>query len=218
MRFEIKVPVLNREFYKIKEYLLSIKSLKRQFENRYISSIYYDTRDLKLATYNIEGISERYKFRIRWYNNDKDNFRYEIKKKINRLGEKSVYLPSNSYKKSIKDLFTCKNLCLYNQLKNEEKFLIKTLRLIPIIKIDYLREYYIYKNKVRLTIDHTPLYEMKNYSHLPKKKDLYTVIEYKFDEMNYHQASRLIQNSFVNPKRYSKYVKGLSMMNKLIYF
>jgi len=69
----------------LKRYLLNIKNLKKQHEDRYISSIYFDTKDLTLANYNLEGISNRYKFRVRWYNKNQNIFRYEIKKKIKEL-------------------------------------------------------------------------------------------------------------------------------------
>jgi len=90
MRYEIKIPILFLDMNNIKNKFLRIKNLNRHYKDRFISSIYFDTNDLKFANYNIEGISNRYKFRIRWYNKDK-NFNYEIKRKFNKLSEKTVY-------------------------------------------------------------------------------------------------------------------------------
>jgi len=218
MRHEIKIPIFFENLNILKRYLLNIKNLKKQHEDRYISSIYFDTKDLTLANYNLEGISNRYKFRVRWYNKNQNIFRYEIKKKINKLSQKKIYLSKNSLGDNIKDLFSNKNLLLINKIDNEERFVIKNLNLLPIIKVEYLRNYLIYKNKVRITIDHRPTYEMKNGSHISNKKDSNIIVEYKFDEIDYDVAANLIKESYFNPKRFSKYIKGLSMMNKINYF
>ena len=162
MRFEIKVPIAFTNLNFIKNNLRNFKNLKKQHDNRIISSIYFDTKDLTLASYNIEGINNRYKFRIRWYNNDTNIFRYEIKKKINKLSQKKTYTSNKPLDKKNINLFSKKNLDLINQLDNEDKFIINNLNLLPIIKVEYLREYLIYKNKVRLTIDHRPIYKMIN--------------------------------------------------------
>ena len=218
MRHEIKIPIFFENLNILKRYLLNIKNLKKQHEDRYISSIYFDTKDLTLANYNLEGISNRYKFRVRWYNKNQNIFRYEIKKKINKLSQKKIYFSKNSLGDNIKDLFSNKNLLLINKIDKEERFVIRNLNLLPIIKVEYLRNYLIYKNKVRITIDHRPTYEMKYGSHISKKKDSNIIVEYKFDEIDYDIAANLIKESYFNPKRFSKYIKGLSMMSKINYF
>ena len=76
------------------------------------------------------------------------------------------------------------------------------MNLLPIIKVEYLRNYLIYKNKVRITIDHRPTYEMKYGSHISKKKDSNIIVEYKFDEIDYDIAANLIKESYFNPKRF----------------
>ena len=217
MRYEIKIPFHINYKTNIKNYLIDIKSLERQFSNRTVNSIYFDTKDFQFARHNIEGISKRFKFRTRWYNNDSKNFKYEIKRKINKLGSKSTYI-NNSNQLPIENLFCSKNNYLCNQLKNDEKYFINILNLIPVIKISYLREYFIYKNKVRITIDHTPSYESISHSNILRQYDKFSVLEFKFEEENYHYAKNLIKKSLINPKRYSKYIKGLSLMNKIVYF
>ena len=92
MRHEIKIPIFFENLNILKRYLLNIKNLKKQHEDRYISSIYFDTKDLTLANYNLEGISNRYKFRVRWYNKNQNIFRYEIKKKNKQTKSKKNLL------------------------------------------------------------------------------------------------------------------------------
>ncbi len=218
MRHEIKIPFYKNDFLIIKNFIKTTKGIVKHHDKRRINSIYFDTKDLQFARYNIEGISRRYKFRTRWYNDNFKEFKYEIKKKIDKLGSKSSYRNNNSEHIPLAKLFTSKNKYLLSLLKNDEKFFIKSLNLIPILKVSYLREYYIYKNKVRLTLDHTPSYETISQKKEVKQKDKLSVLEFKFDKENFNFAKNLIRNSFINPKRFSKYVKGLSMHNKVIYF
>ena len=216
MRYEIKIPILFLDTNNIKDKFLKIKNLKKHYQDRFISSIYYDTNDLQFANYNIEGISNRYKFRVRWYNDEK-NFNYEIKRKFNKLSEKTVYTSGLKIGDNFKDLFSKKNLELNKKINNNEKFIINNFILSPKLKVEYLREYYIYNRSVRLTLDHTPTY--KNlFNTIKKIKDSFTVLEIKFEEKDYDIASNLIKLFKISPKRYSKYVKGLSMTNRLNYF
>ena len=54
MRYEIKIPILFLDINNIKNKFLRIKNLNRQYQDRFISSIYFDTNDLQFANYNIE--------------------------------------------------------------------------------------------------------------------------------------------------------------------
>ena len=215
MRYEIKIPILFLDMNNIKNKFLRIKNLNRHYKDRFISSIYFDTNDLKFANYNIEGISNRYKFRIRWYNKDK-NFNYEIKRKFNKLSEKTVYPSDLEIGDNFENLFSKKNLDLNKNVNNNEKFIINNFKLSPKLKVKYLREYYIYKKTVRVTIDHTPIYN-NLFNKIKKIKDTFSILEIKFEEKDYDIASNLIKLFKINPKRYSKYVKGLSMTNRLNY-
>ena len=215
MRYEIKIPILFLDMNNIKNKFLRIKNLNRHYKDRFISSIYFDTNDLKFANYNIEGISNRYKFRIRWYNKDK-NFNYEIKRKFNKLSEKTVYPSDLEIGDNFENLFSKKNLDLNKKVNNNEKFIINNFKLSPKLKVKYLREYYIYKKTVRVTIDHTPIYN-NLFNKIKKIKDTFSILEIKFEEKDYDIASNLIKLFKINPKRYSKYVKGLSMTDRLNY-
>ena len=62
---------------------------KKIFFKRRVNSIYYDTIDLNCLWDNINGFSNRDKFRVRWYDNiDNSEVFFEKKKKINQTKQK----------------------------------------------------------------------------------------------------------------------------------
>ena len=88
MRFEIKIPVekkFNLYFDHWKDFK---KNIYRSYKDRFINSIYYDDENFTTAQDNLSGISNRRKYRIRWYDFEFKNFSYEIKIKKIILGKK----------------------------------------------------------------------------------------------------------------------------------
>ena len=85
MRSEIKIPI-NNNFELYFDNWINFKSkIQKQYKDRFINSIYYDNDNFTTARDNLAGISNRRKYRIRWYNDKDKNFNYEIKiKKIFR--------------------------------------------------------------------------------------------------------------------------------------
>ena len=94
MRYEIKIPINVLDLNEFYSWKFRTKTLRKTFEDRIVNSIYYDNEDLLLAKHNISGISERHKFRIRWYGDNEDSkFFYELKIKKNKFGKK-IIVPS----------------------------------------------------------------------------------------------------------------------------
>ena len=90
MRNEIKIPI-NRDFrLHFDQWKDFDTKIFRHHKDRYINSIYYDDDDFITAKNNLSGISERRKYRIRWYGEDQNNFRYEVKLKKIILGKKFI--------------------------------------------------------------------------------------------------------------------------------
>ena len=90
----------------------------------------------------------------------------------------------------------------------------------PQIKINYLRNYYISGN-VRLTQDENIFYQSYDNYHDKTKKiisDEMNVLELKFNVENQSEAGRILNSIPVKPKRFSKYLRGLSLFNSSIYF
>ena len=212
MRNEIKVPInknFDLNFYHWKDFE---NKISRPYADRVINSIYYDTENFTTARDNLAGISKRRKYRIRWYNNESNNFNYEIKIKKNNFGEK-LFLKSKHDIHNFNNLFSYKNEFLK---KEENKFFLEhlnSLELKPKLKVSYLRSYFLYNGKIRITYDQKINYTLFNRFDLKenKIKDFMNVIEIKFESANFYLASNLIKSSKFIPKRFSKYLRGLHL-------
>ena len=222
MRLEIKIPYNINSFLKIQKNLNSIKNLKKQYPSRRINSIYFDNFDNQIARDNLSGISRRCKLRIRYYGNDgTSNCFLEIKKKLNKFGFKKVI----DMKKKINDLKFEEVFKLNNNLHKEiirddyAKDYILNDYLSPQVEVSYLRDYYI-SNKIRLTHDKEIIFKpcnIENKSTINIAKDYLNVLEIKFDYENIEAVKEIINKIDVKPKRFSKYLRGLSFFNKSIY-
>ncbi len=211
MRREIKIPLnCNLENY-FNNWLNFRNKIKKHHRDRIISSIYYDDENFKTAKDNLDGISNRRKYRIRWYNFD-EHFKYEIKLKRNNVGQK-VSLNSENNTQNLNDLFTNKNKFFKKKENIYFNGYLEPKNLKPKLKVNYLRSYFLYKNKVRITYDKKINYELLNKPSLVKNKiyDQMNVVELKFNEENLNLAVYLIRNSKFIPKRFSKYLRGLHL-------
>ena len=209
MRNEIKIP-LNKDFNSYFDHWKDFQNkISRPYKDRLINSIYYDDENFTTAQNNLSGISNRRKYRIRWYDNKFKDFFYEIKIKKNNLGKK-ISLKVNQSETNLDNLYSFNNYFL-NQKEN--KFFLEHLDsfdLKPQLKVSYLRSYFLYEGKVRITFDQDINYSLPNgFSKFNNIKDLMSVIEIKFLPENYNLALRLLKDSNFVPKRFSKYLRGL---------
>ena len=209
MRNEIKIPI-NKDFNSYFDHWKDFQNkISRPYKDRLINSIYYDDENFTTAQNNLSGISNRRKYRIRWYDNKFKDFFYEIKIKKNNLGKK-ISLKVNQSETNLDNLYSFNNYFL-NQKEN--KFFLEHLDsfdLKPQLKVSYLRSYFLYEGKVRITFDQDINYSLPNgFSKFNNIKDLMSVIEIKFLPENYNLALRLLKDSNFVPKRFSKYLRGL---------
>ena len=129
----------------------------KKYDDRYVSSIYFD--DLAYSSYheNIDGDINKEKNRIRFYNDDLTKIFFEIKRKNGTLCQKDVFELSKQNinfsdlinKKFIDEILLDKAIKKYNcfSLTN---FLYK----FPILNVTYNREYYQCSDTgLRVTID-----------------------------------------------------------------
>ena len=120
---------------------------------------YYTVRSMYFDDYNstflkdvLNGVSRRFKFRIRIYNYDDSYILLEKKSKINNMTKKeSCKITKEQVQNILNDsiIISDKNPKLLNELY----VLIKTKRYKPVVIIDYDRIPYVYENLVRITID-----------------------------------------------------------------
>ena len=95
-RYEIKIPISKFNETIFLNWILSLKQLKIQNESREINNIYYDTLNFESAKDNLDGISNRTKYRIRWYkkNLKLSSCNVELKIKRAKLNRK-IIIPTN---------------------------------------------------------------------------------------------------------------------------
>ena len=77
MRYERKFILKNRSFVRYNFY--KMQNFKKIYSSRFVNSIYYDTKNLSHYSESLEGIPERNKVRIRFYNDFKNNMTLEYK-------------------------------------------------------------------------------------------------------------------------------------------
>ena len=174
-----------------------------QFSDRQVNSIYFDDENYTSIKQNIDGISEKKKYRLRWYGDFKIITKLAHKKGI-ECKEKNFDLPEMSNL----------NLLDYNDVEKIELLINNNFnfknKLFPILTTHYLRSYFISSNKlVRSTVDRNLksllLYKNRNLNIIKEAGDI--ILEFKYD-LNLDEyvrsnlgniSSRLSKNSkFIN--------------------
>jgi SPX domain protein involved in polyphosphate accumulation len=186
-------------------------NFRTQHSSRLIHSIYFDTPDLSSYRSNIEGLQNRYKVRIRWYNEDTNNAKLEIKIKEGNFG-----------KKIVKDLSNFNpNTDLQKQIFNIENLADIEIGVLPYLKSlvpatynYYTRNYYAsFDNKIRLTVDTNMYFKRLFTQYLVSKNQMnflnQSVIELKYDIKNESRVSQILKNTPLKISKFSKYVSGI---------
>lgn len=221
-RYELKFPIhdsLKNIFFNWKS---SNINFKKQHEPRKVNNIYYDCFDNRSALGNIFGLSNKVKFRLRWYTMNEINSKcfIEFKIKNGRIGRK-ITIPTNQKinEININEIFKLNNLMFNNQNKDEIVTFIGNKILKPKIQITYLRNYYVFNNKIRITYDQKIIYN--NISLIKSsisKKDEFNVIEFKFNENDLKTFIEINRSIPFSYKRFSKYLRALAHQGSAIYF
>ncbi len=145
MRHEKKYRIQDASLLEVQQVLLTNpNSFGVAFPNRFINSIYFDSADLGSFHQNQDGVSERVKYRIRWYGEDlkvAKNPQLEIKIRNNEFGKKEIVaLPD----------FKLDDLAILEAIA--KKFIPQEL--MPKVITRYERKYFVTQNQVlRATID-----------------------------------------------------------------
>ena len=223
-RFEIKYEVQKQNFLKIYSNFLKKFRIFKEYETREVFSLYYDDINLNSLLDNVAGISQREKFRLRWYGKEENisDANFEIKKKKNKLTTKIVIKPNKKIeKKDIAYLFLRKDIFdkyFQNSLLNEI-FLKKINNLIkPRLITNYKRDYFKFDNNLRFTFDYSINYKLYNDKFKVWKKDDKSIIEIKCKENKLDYYKKILKSIPLITKRNSKYVKGMAMCEKTNYF
>ena len=192
-RHEIKFLINSKE----KRELIDKNQLKKLFPDRIVESVYFDTKDLQFFNLSEEGITPRFKIRIRGYNNKRlDNL--EIKTTNNYHREKVV----------IKN-FIFDNHELHKNLK---KIGIKQT-VQKKIRIKYLRSYYKLENVGRITLDRNIEFLSPEESFHNSKMIKQNILEVKVQREN---IDKNFIEKIINLKeiRFSKYCIGINCLRE----
>lgn len=218
-RNELKYSITNRDFELLKCSLESLlKKDEHCFNNFYtITSIYFD--NYKKTSYNQvkNGISERYKYRIRFYNYDSEFIKLEKKQKLNGLtNKKSIIITKELLFDILNNNVKISNL--NDKLLNELILKMKTEYLRPIICVEYDRIPFIYKlGNVRITLDYNIRYTNKYNDLFNSKKDMRylcdKILEVKYDEFIPDYVRYRLQLNSLHQISYSKFNNCIDDLN-----
>ena len=217
IRYERKWVLKNLTLDQIK--IILFKSnffFKKQYEDRNINSIYFDDFYLNSINENLDGISQRKKYRLRWYGNKNiiDRANLEIKHKKNFLNYKDI-IPL----KSIKILkINEKNISYINRELKEKLLNLKVIEkknLEAKSQISYKRKYFISaQNNIRATIDFNIQSRVFNNSFREfyyKYDDI--ILELKYDKNLDEYVKKFtssLQSRFTKSSKYVNYTLNIS--------
>ena len=196
--------------------ILKDKQFNEIYKKRRVMSLYFDTLNFKFFRENIEGVGNRIKPRLRWYQDIQENkldeidARLEIKKKSGFVGNK-LNFKIEKYKNIYELIKSINQFDFQKKISN-----IVNTQVFPILITSYEREYYLSSDKLfRSTIDtNLKVSSVKNILHkIPMFKD---IMELKYDLINDNNfRNKFISSDFkLRHQKFSKYVVGILNLKK----
>jgi hypothetical protein len=227
-RYEVKMIFSENQMQYFYDWMYRFTSAYAPYPSRYVNSIYFDDLNYSSVRDNLSGISNRKKYRIRYYNNldlsNNEPMNFEIKYKVGRVGYKSVHKINNRELYKTEICYSDLQSMVLNSLDFSKDDAPESMAgyIIPTLKVTYNRLYFETINGIRITIDNMINYKLPSQTALVSEHadDAYpnTVVELKFDLDKKDEVARLLCKSSFTPKRHSKYLIGLSMYKQLIYY
>ena len=191
---------------------LTLNNFQEIFKKRHINNIYFDDLNLQCLMANIHGDSNRFKIRLRWYDNHTDNSFFEIKVKKNIFGYKKIYKIDNTpiyHGISKNHLITSIEKKLPKDFSNRfDRF--KFIQLVN----SYDRRYYLSSNKkFRITIDkNIQTFDQRKSGALNLIHKFFSqdkmVVEIKCQKLDQTQILDLFNDFPLRASKNSKYVDG----------
>lgn len=185
------------------------------YHQRFVNNIYYDFLDLSNFYDNIDGVTNRIKFRIRWYGETFNVIKkpiLELKIKNGLLGKKVSYLLRPFKIDRYINFQTISDSI--NRSDIPEIIKIKLKSSIPILLNHYTRKYFQSANRLyRITIDTYQIFYQINSQNISfsnkSKDDMNVILELKYDQ-DCETNANFITNYFpFRMTKSSKYVRGI---------
>ena len=189
-RKEKKFRVTVSDFYKFQDQLYQ-QGMETLFEPRLITSVYFDTADLKMFNDSEESVLPRKKVRIRWYD---DNKLFTLENK------------TSSIEGRFKVTSKLENYISESELSVMNRMDAQYGNVQPTLKVSYKRSYFVF-NKMRITFDKDICYQNLKYADRRKYYDPERVIEIKIPS---DCPDDFVEMLIPFPTaRFSKYSRGL---------
>lgn len=216
---ELKVPELRRE--------LSARMDSDPFSplgGYPVTSLYYDTPDLRFYWEKIEGLKFRRKLRLRLYGlpeecTDETPVQIEIKQRVNRVTQKRrIALPYGVAQRWLNGREDIECHPTQRSFVNEVTTLIGNLDLRPVVTTGYLREAFVGREAdlgLRVTIDHKVHGRDRDFHFASGAENRFTlppklaVVELKANERVPYWATDLTARLNMSVIRVSKYCQSI---------
>jgi SPX domain protein involved in polyphosphate accumulation len=190
-------------------------NFKKEYRDRIVNNLYFDTNNLDAYKDNIYGHSSRIKTRFRWFGNfNEKNFgNLELKFKRNIYGWKERCKIKKLRLENNQDLNTIKSTISKHLPFRTKIFFYKNN--IPQIVNQYEREYFISSDKkYRITIDRNmKVFNQRNNDKINLKKEVmiqnHIILEVKFERSSYNKIDDLLYNIPFRASRNSKYINSI---------
>lgn len=189
-----------------------------------VSSLYYDTPDLRFYWEKIEGLRFRRKLRMRLYGppsecTDDSLVQIEIKQRVNRVTQKRrIALPYGRAQRWLNEREGIEDASAGRGFVNEVTTLIGNLDLRPVVTTGYLREAFIGREAdlgLRVTIDHKVHGRDRDFHFAAAAENRFTVppklaiVEIKANERVPYWATDLTARMDMSVIRVSKYCQSV---------
>ena len=184
------------------ESILKSIGFKRLYENRAISSIYFDDIEYNSLRANVDGSPSRDKIRLRTYNENYETSVIETKHKRGDVGYKTINKLDRTAQNQNDLINLGKSWCNKNLLDI----------LMPSSKVNYVRSYF-KRGKFRATVDYNiRCSRIVNNKNITSAMYNYSVIEFKYSvglDENFRTIYPLFSEIALRNTKSSKYSNSL---------
>jgi hypothetical protein len=190
-------------------------SFRTAYPDRVVNNVYFDTIDLDCFAEHLAGVSERAKYRLRWYG---DSFSprqgvFEIKERHGLLGRKERYAVSLSASLDRLSFRRTRDEVLA-QLPDAAATRFRSVS-DPVLINRYRRQYFeSFSRRVRITIDQQlQFYDQRQaqrpLTRFPQNTPNVVILECKFSAVDASETRRLLGGLPGRMSRCSKYILGV---------
>lgn len=207
MRYERKYRIEEASAQEVREVLRVIPgSFHESFPDRWVNSIYFDGPGFEALQENLSGVSNREKYRIRWYG----EVRQRIEKPVLEKKIKSNQLGTKEHTK-LQPIDLLKSIDLSTALRQQTEV---GPALQPVVIVRYLRQYLVSMDQqVRATIDrHLQYYPFSGPNpvwHSPIRDEA-VILEIKYGQDQEDKIDQILQAIPFRLTKNSKFVSGLT--------